>query len=142
MKKATMFGAIAGTFALADDFEKTVEKLGLYPHGTRDKIALRKYKLGDLCVGHRAGSVSHLRVGVLVDAYVTVNGIYRNPAYVLECVDGKRRVYQCLRKIELANDSKDSGRVLQAIEERLSYLKLLEYAKQDAKEQAIQNDES
>ena len=73
--------------------------------GNRDEIQLKKYKLGDVCVGKRYGSSSHLKVGTLVDAYVTVNYPYRNPAYVLRCEDGKLRTYQGIEKLEEFSDS-------------------------------------
>lgn len=102
-------------------------------HGTRDSIKLRKYKLGELYVGHRLGSPGHLRAGVLVNAYVTLNWIYRNPAYVLKCLeDGKERVYQGIKPIKFSQ-------IKEIQREREQYLEQLKYAKQDAKEQAIQN---
>lgn len=73
--------------------------------GNRDDIQLRKFKLGDVCVGKRLGSASHLKVGTLVDAYVTVNNNYRNPAYVLQDEDGKLRTYQSIEKLEEFSDS-------------------------------------
>lgn len=60
-----------------------------------DNIALRKYKIGQRVVGVRDPMARH---GVLVDAYVTLNNGYRNPAYVVRCdCDGKDRVFQGLR---------------------------------------------
>lgn len=70
-----------------------------------DSLNLKKYKLGDLVVGMRYGSSGHLKVGTLVDAYVTINYPYRNPAYVLLCEDGKKRVYQGIQKLEEFSDS-------------------------------------
>lgn len=65
----------------------------------RDSINLRKYKIGDKVIGLRRGSKSHGTVGILVDAYVTINHnwrTYRNPAYVIETPEGKRLSFQVI----------------------------------------------
>lgn len=82
--------------------KKTLEER-LSKHGTQDSIELRKFKIGELYVGMRVGSYGHLRAGILVRAYVTVNYWYRNPAYALKCLeDGKERVYQGIRPIKFS----------------------------------------
>lgn len=54
----------------------------------------RAHPIGQRVIGKRSPNEY---VGVFVRAYCTVNGIYRNPAYVVKCdIDGKERSFQCL----------------------------------------------
>ena len=63
--------------------------------------SFKKFAIGDLCVGLRAGCNStHLRIGTLIKGYYTVNGIFKNQAYVLRCEDNRERSYQFIKKIE------------------------------------------
>lgn len=67
-------------------------------------IPMKKFKKhinGDLYVGMRAGCNStHLRIGVLLRGYYTLNYPWRNAAYVLRCEDGRERSYQFIKKIK------------------------------------------
>jgi len=58
----------------------------------------RKHIIGEEYIGCREGSSSNGLTGILVRCYVTVNGPYRNPAYILLCEDGKERSFQRIVK--------------------------------------------
>jgi hypothetical protein len=71
--------------------------------GRDGMVKHKKHHYGDRVIGRRVGSSSDGKHGVLVDMYVTLNRnigghIYRNPAYVVDCDDGKTRVYQHVQK--------------------------------------------
>lgn len=58
-------------------------------------IVSRCYTEGQRVIGLRSPKAYH---GVFVRAYATLNGTYRNPAYVIKCdVDGKERAFQGCR---------------------------------------------
>ncbi len=63
----------------------------------KDTICMKKHKIGDEVRGSRANSKYHMIPGVLVEAYVTLNGGFRNPAYVIEYPDGNKRSFQNIR---------------------------------------------
>jgi len=66
-------------------------------------IPMRKFKKhekGALYVGYKQGSSSHLHTGILVRGYYSINGIFKNAAWVLKCGDGKERSYQFIKKIK------------------------------------------
>ncbi len=84
--------------------------------GTIDSLKMWKFEIGDLAVGIRVGSSGHLMIGILIDGYVTINEGYRNPAYVLNCVDGKIRSFQGIRKI-------NQSQVERIVIERENYLR-------------------
>ncbi len=78
------------------DFEKRQKS------GGNEKIMMKrfkKYQVGDLVMGVRAGTINNIRVGKLVYGYYTINEFWFNCAWVIKCDDGKMRSFQCIKKI-------------------------------------------
>ncbi len=61
----------------------------------RVDMVSRVHPIGERVIGKRFPTEF---VGTFVRAYCTLNGHYRNPAYVVKCdVDGKERSFQCVQ---------------------------------------------
>jgi len=91
---------------MREDFESLIQKQMKQLLSRRDSNGhipmkkFKKYNVGDLVVGYRKGSASHLRIGKLVRGYFTINYPFWNCAWVILCEDGKERSYQGIHKIE------------------------------------------
>lgn len=73
--------------------------------GKNPRVSLnpRIHKIGSKVRGCRKGSASDGKEGIIVDCYSTLNkGFYKNPAYVVKCENGKKRIYQHVIQIEKA----------------------------------------
>jgi hypothetical protein len=69
----------------------------------KDSMIPRKHFVGNRVIGVRAGDPYNGLRGILIKTYVTVNGVYRNPAYVVRgWKNGKlvTRAFQYVKEIK------------------------------------------